>query len=286
MRVGVENASGEWYCFIDADCRQTSTKTLSVTMQYAINNNIDFLSVLPILETRSFWERVLQPVCSAIMVMWFRPEKVNNPKSTAAYANGAFMLMKKETYDSIGGHESIKSVVNEDMHLARRTKQIGKRLFVIQNDNLYVTRMYSNFRQTWNGWSRIFCGCFASFKKIIISTLVLCASSLFPFISLIVSLCGLLVASEEHMASMKYVAIFSAITLLIQQSLMVRFYALSHSQKRYAPTYTLGSFIAFGMLINAMFKLSGKSTITWRGTTYRGSKLESASKQSRSDINA
>ena len=119
MHTGVSKASGDWLCFVDADCRQTSPKTLSMAMQEALANEVDFLSVLPVLETKSFWERVIQPECAAIMVIWFNPEKVNDPASKAAYANGAFMLMSRDTYKTIGGHESVRTELNEDMHMAR-----------------------------------------------------------------------------------------------------------------------------------------------------------------------
>jgi chlorobactene glucosyltransferase len=274
MRVAVESAEGEWFCFIDADCRQTSENTLSVAYSFARERESDFLSVLPILETRSFWERVVQPVCSAIMVMWFRPEKVNDPGSSAAYANGAFMLMKRGVYETIGGHERIKTEVNEDMHMARLAKSAGLRLFVVQNEDLYVTRMYSSLKQAWHGWSRIFYGCFASFKKLIVSILVLTIASLAPFLSLVVGLIGWWSASDVTAEHFGWIAIASAVAIAVQHSLLFRYYRLCHADRRYLPTYTLGAFIAFGMLIHAMLKQGGRASTTWRGTTYRGSQLE------------
>ena len=92
---------------------------------------------------------------------------MNDPKSSAAYANGAFMLIRREVYDALGGHERVRSEVNEDMHLARLTKRMGYRLQVIQNDDLYVTRMYATLGQTWRGWSRIFYGCLGTLRRLV-----------------------------------------------------------------------------------------------------------------------
>ena len=64
MRVGVEAATGEWLCFSDADCRQVSNRTLSMSMRLALENGVDFLSVLPVLETGTFVERMIQPAAS------------------------------------------------------------------------------------------------------------------------------------------------------------------------------------------------------------------------------
>ncbi|MEZ6084155.1 MAG: glycosyltransferase family 2 protein [Phycisphaerae bacterium] len=62
MHTGMKYATGEWLCFIDADCKQTSDKTLSMAMQEALSRQADFLSVLPVLETKTFWERLIQPI--------------------------------------------------------------------------------------------------------------------------------------------------------------------------------------------------------------------------------
>ncbi|MCH8964422.1 MAG: glycosyltransferase [Planctomycetes bacterium] len=271
MHEGVLHAQGEWLCFTDADCRQTSDKTISVAVSYAVENQIDLLSVLPVLETKSFWERVLQPVCAAILVMWFRPEKVNDPKSSASYANGAFMLMRRDLYDAIGGHERVKTEVNEDMHMARLTKESGRRLHVIQNDDLYRTRMYANFGECWRGWTRIFYGCFGSFRRLAVSAIVLALSSLLPWCSLFAGLVGWLVADEG--SAWRWIFLASVAAIVMQQSLLVRFYRVNRASSWYVPTYFIGAVIAFGMLLNAMTKLGGLRTTTWRGTTYRGDQL-------------
>jgi len=271
MHEGVQHAQGEWLCFTDADCRQISNNTISVAVSYAIENCIDLLSVLPVLETKSFWERVLQPVCAAIMVMWFRPEKVNDPKSSASYANGAFMLMRRDLYDAIGGHERVKTEVNEDMHMARLTKESGRRLHVIQNDDLYRTRMYANLGECWRGWSRIFYGCFGTFRRLAVSTIVLFLSSIVPWCSLLAGLVGWLAAEEG--SGWRWIFLASAAAIVMQQSLLVRFYRVNRVNPWYVPTYFLGAVIALGMLLNAMTKLGGMRTTTWRGTTYRGDQL-------------
>ncbi len=271
MHEGVQHAQGEWLCFTDADCRQISNKTISVVVSYAVENRIDLLSVLPVLETKSFWERVLQPVCAAILVMWFRPEKVNDPKSSASYANGAFMLMRRDLYDAIGGHERIKTEVNEDMHMAKLTKQSGRRLHVIQNDDLYRTRMYANFGECWRGWSRIFYGCFGTFRRLAVSTLVLFLSSIMPWCSLFAGIVGWF--AVEQGSAWRWIVLASVAAIVMQQSLLVRFYRVNRANPWYVPTYFIGAVVAFGMLLNAMTKLGGLRTTTWRGTTYRGDQL-------------
>jgi preprotein translocase subunit Sec61beta len=243
-------------------------------MRYALENKIDFLSVLPVLETKNFWERVIQPACAGIMALWFTPRKVNDPQSSASYANGAFMLMSRESYDAIGGHERVKAEVNEDMHMARLTKQAGRRLYVIQNDDLYRTRMYSNFKEAWRGWSRIFFGCFGTFRRLIISTLLLCLASILPWGSVIVGALGW--ATSDAIHSWQIITLCGAAAVIAQQICLVRFYSLCQAEPKLAPTYIIGAVIALTMLLSAMMKLGGRTSLTWRGTTYRGNRLDSS----------
>ena len=250
MREGVERARGRWLCFSDADCRQTSRRTLSMAMRQALDHNIDFLSVLPVLETQGFWERVIQPVCGAIMILWFHPGRVNNPRSRAAYANGAFMLLSREAYRRLGGHEMVRTEVNEDMHLARLAKRAGLRLFVMQNRDLYRTRMYTGLKQIWRGWSRIFYGCFGSYARLLASFAVLLIVSVMPYVSLAAALIALVTIGWAEAGPWRWVSAFAAAAVIANQVLIARFYKLSQADPRYAPTYILG-------------------------TTYRGNTLES-----------
>jgi glycosyltransferase involved in cell wall biosynthesis len=260
MRGGLEHATGNWLCFSDADCAYDSPHLLTAAVRYALREKVDFLSVLPRLEAGTFWERVVQPVAGAIMVFWFPPHKVNSPKSTRAYANGAFMLMPRKTYDAIGGHEPVKATLNEDMHMARRVKAAGLRLRVIRGGDLYRVRMYAGLNHIWRGWSRIFYGCFGTFPRLLVSFLMLSIFSLSPYITLL--------ASPLVRAAWPWLTAAAGFAILMQQSILWRFYGVTGSGRVWATTYPLGAALCLGMTLNAMRRLAGTTT-TWRGTTYR-----------------
>ena len=278
MREGIERATGQWFCFGDADCTQTSRRSLSMAVRRAVDQNIDFLSVLPRLETHSLWERIIQPVCGAVMVFWFHPERVNDPDHPTAYANGAFMLMTRRCYEAIGGHEAVCTEVNEDMHMARIAKERRQRLVVVQNDGLYTVRMYSTFKEIWRGWSRIFYGCFGTFRRLRLTMLMLLATNVFPYASLLVS--AIVVLAKGGTAAgtgWQLVTGASALAVVLQQTVIVRFYRISRADPWFAPTFIIGAVTCIGMLINAMLKLNGRTTTTWRGTTYRGDQVAGSS---------
>jgi hypothetical protein len=276
MREAVARATGEWLCFTDADCTLVSPRCLRIAMNYAIQQGADFLSVLPAHDAQSFWEAVVQPACSGIMMIWFNPMKVNDPAKKAAYANGAFMLMRRDCYEAIGGHEAVKAEFNEDMHMARLAKQAGRRLCVVSNDDLYTVRMYGSLRATWAGWSRIFYGCFGTLRRLALALAVVSVMSLLPWVTLVVSLVVVCLASTGPIAApasggWTWLAALSCGACIAQVTVMLRFYALNHTPAVYGLLYPLGAAVGFGALVNAIRRLRHRATITWRGTTYQAS---------------
>ncbi len=248
-------------------------------MRHAAANRIDFLSVLPVLETHGVWERMIQPVCGGMLVFWFRPGRVNDPRSSTAYANGAFMLMTREAYERIGGHEKVKTEVNEDMHMARLAKQAGLRLYVVQNRDLYQTRMYSRLGDIWRGWSRIFYGCFGTLRRLAISAAVMLVMGVLPFVSMIVGWAIVAARGWSVAEEWRLIALMATAVIMVQQSVIVRYYRLSQADVRYAPAYIVGALFVLGMLGNAMLKVTGRSATNWRGTVYRGRQVASGARK-------
>ncbi len=267
MREGVERATGQWLCFTDADCEQASARSVQVAMRYALEKNADFLSVLPSHQAHTFWERVVQPACSAVMILWFNPIVVNNPKRKTAYANGAFMLMKRSCYEAIGGHAAVRNEINEDMQMARIAKQKGQRLVVVGNRDLYTVRMYGTLGQIWRGWTRIFCGSFASVAKLWAAVAVLSLFTFVPWATLgLAALLDWFLPERLDIESLKYGALAAC---GVQLAAMAVFYGLSRVSFLYGLIYPVGAFLSMGTLLNAIRCASGMGEIQWRGTTYR-----------------
>jgi len=277
MRMGIETATGEWYLLSDADCRQTCDATISAVMNYVQREKVDMLSVLPVLDTQTPWEKIIQPVAGAVMVLWFNPMRVNNPASRAAYANGAFILIRRDVYEKLGGHAAVRNQLNEDLHMAKLAKQNGFRLRVVQNDGLYLTRMYRNFRETWRGWSRIFYGCFGTVRQLLISAAVLLVMSLLPWISMLV---GWGAIAAQAPGDWDWLTFVSTLAVAAQLSVLVRYFMLTKADVRYVITWPVGAALCLGMLFSAILKTLGLTGTAWRGRVYhQGRQSPTAEKQ-------
>ncbi|MDY6913872.1 MAG: glycosyltransferase family 2 protein [Planctomycetota bacterium] len=265
MQTGIADDDGEWLCMIDADCKQDSHRTLSAAMQYALDCKVDLLSVLPNLTMRGFWENVIQPVCGGVMMIWFNPDHVNDPENRTAYANGAFMLMKRDAYRAIGTHEAVKDQVNEDMHMAARIKAAGLKLRVVRNRGLYQVRMYRSLGQIIRGWSRIFYGTFGTLRRLSVSLALLFTMGLLPYICMAVGF------SLAGGALWRACGLIGAAAAVMQISVIYRFYKLIGARKLLAWTYPIGCVVTVVSLVMSLTKLRRGARIVWRDTTYSGS---------------
>lgn len=267
MHTGIAQAKGEWICMIDADCRQTSPMTLRASMRYAHQTGSDLLSVLPTLEMRGFWENAVQPVCSGVMMIWFHPAKVNSPRHSNAYANGAFMLMKQSAYRAVGGHEAVRTCVNEDMHMAARVKGSGLKLQVVRNDGLYITRMYTSLPQIYRGWSRIFYGTFVTLRRIVLSLVALMTVSMLPYLAAAVglTLAAIGVGPTDWLWGL---GIAGSVAVSLQMTAIYRYYGLIGARRSLAWSYPIGCVVAMVALFTAISKLRKGAQIVWRNTSY------------------
>jgi cellulose synthase/poly-beta-1,6-N-acetylglucosamine synthase-like glycosyltransferase len=267
MHMGVQAAVGRWLLFSDADVRQLSDRTLAVAVGHATDTDADLLTMLPNLAMESFWECVVQPACSGIMMVWFHPDKVNDPANPNAYANGAFMLFRRQAYDAVGGHEAVKGVICEDLALARRTKAAGKRLRVIRNRELYDVRMYSSFRQIWRGWTRILHGSFHTARRFIIAMLLILLVSLSPYAVAAVGL-AMTAAGAQWPWWWLAAGATGAAAAALQLSAIWRFYPMTGARRSLFWTFPLGGILALGIIATAFTKLRKGATIAWRGHHY------------------
>lgn len=267
MWRGAEMATGEWLCFTDADCVFESPHSLATSMRHALSVGADFLSILPEHEAHTRWERIVQPACSAVMMLWFNPISVNRGK--VAYANGAFMLVERSCYDAIGGHAAVRSDVNEDIHLARRARQMGKRLLITTARGLYSVRMYDSFARIWSGWTRIFVGSFARTWHIVRAIIVLVYFTFVPWLALAMAL-----APEWRDWSLSGLSTIAAASCVFEIAAMAVFYRLGRVPIRYSLLYPVGAVIALGALMNATKCAAAGGSFTWRGTRYRNGVAE------------
>ena len=150
---GARAATGDWLLFTDADTDHLSG-SLAELVQRAEDERADLLSVSPGQETPTWWEKSVIPFVYVKLASLFHFEEVSDPHSSAAAANGQYLLVRRDIYERSGGHEAVKSEILEDVELARRIKVLGGKLLFLPGAQWVRTRMYQSFRDMWQGWTK------------------------------------------------------------------------------------------------------------------------------------
>lgn len=148
--TGSQATRGEWILFLDADVRLDPAAVATV-LAWAKRENADLASVGTHIEMGTTWERVVMPFWVQMVLTHFRSPHVNRPGSSAAVANGQFLLVRRTAYDSVGGHASVRSQIVEDVALAQRFRAQGRTLRFAYAPTLARTRMYRTRSDMFEG---------------------------------------------------------------------------------------------------------------------------------------
>ncbi len=151
--AGTKAAKGEWLLFTDADTVHLA-ESLARSVTEAENQGAALLSYSPEQEVHGFWEKAVMPVIFAELASTFRPSEVSDPASPAAAANGQYIMVRHDVYDTVGGHAAVATTLLEDVALAKLVKASGRKIFFRFGGDAVRTRMYRSFAQLREGWTK------------------------------------------------------------------------------------------------------------------------------------
>jgi chlorobactene glucosyltransferase len=146
-RAGGEN---EWLCFIDADV-YAGPMLLASAIDTAVRDNLDFLSLAPRHELKSFAERLVLPCGLYLLAFTQDLRRIHRSGDPEVNATGQFILIRRDAYEVLGGHAAVRDAICEDVALARLVKQSGRRSALYGGERLLSTRMYTGWRPLWEG---------------------------------------------------------------------------------------------------------------------------------------
>ena len=244
-------------------------ETLETVVTYAEKNNFDALTLIPKQIFGSFWEKLFMPVFGWFCLLAMPLQRVNDPNRKESMGVGNFFMFRREVLEKIGGFESVKSEVAEDLKLAEILKSEKYKLR-IDYAEFVETRMYSDFREIWEGFTKnLFSGMKFSIAKTIFGSLSIFIFGVLPlFFAIIVLLFA------------NFAFFLPLLTVYILQVLTFIFINLKwRGNIFYAFLSPIGLALFLAILANSTVKvLSGKG-VTWKGRTiYEKGGIEPPSK--------
>ncbi len=265
LHVASAEARGRWLWFLDADTRH-EPENLAIVMEYARGHNAAMASLIPELRCETFWENVVQPLAGIVLMQSFPLFWVNDDRNPLAFANGQYILIRRDAYDAAGGHEAVRGRFVEDIAMAECVKRLRLPIRVAVAHGIGSTRMYASLDQLIRGWSRILYDALGRspwrLAGRILDPLIFSQSG---HLALLASLWMLLSGRTDPFP--KWLLGMSVVHHVLSHTVLRRVYRLSVPGTRYTGWFPLANLVMDWVLCRSlMMCLTGR--VTWRGTAY------------------
>ena len=150
-RASKTRRPGDWLVFSDADV-VFEPDLLARALAHAERHRLEFLTLLPQMDSRTFGERLMVPTIPAAAFCYLPGWLMNVPSARAfGGGGGVFNLIRRDLFDRIGGHQALKASVVDDIQLGRNARLAGGRTGMALALDSITLRMYHGFPEIVKG---------------------------------------------------------------------------------------------------------------------------------------
>lgn len=248
-------ARGDFLLFIDADVR-IEPDAVNDSLAFMQQKKISLMSGFSRFLLPTWLNKLLVPM-QHFIVLFHLPMLFANwtkwPAATAAH--GGFMFFERHAYEAIGGHESVKGNIVEDVAISKRMKAHGFRMWIVNVTRFASCTMYHTNYDVWKGFSKnIFNGLG---RSVPLALIVIIFYGFFYVGSGI--LFGLALIVEDIRLLLPYVFI------TIQAAIV---YAKTREPIHLAFVLPFSALALISLLLHAMWKSLKGQQVEWKGRFY------------------
>ncbi len=187
LNKGAQHPQGEFILFTDADI-VFHPLALRNAMSHVQANQLDHLTIVPEDTMPGFFLRVTSATFGIFMFILFQPWKARNPKSRRYMGIGAFNLIRRAAYWTIGGHEAIALRPDDDLKFGKLVKRKGYRRDVLNGQGMVAVEWYRSVPELIHGLMKnIFAGMEYRVSLVILATIGSLLFHLWPWIGMCVA---------------------------------------------------------------------------------------------------
>jgi len=124
MWTAAQQATGDWLLFTDADV-QFKPDSVRRAIAYAEAERADHVVLFPRMIMKQPGEKMVTAFFLTLFVFGHRPWKVANPRTRDHMGVGAFNLIRRRVYESIGTYQALRMEILDDMKLGKVVKNAG-----------------------------------------------------------------------------------------------------------------------------------------------------------------
>jgi chlorobactene glucosyltransferase len=262
LQQALRAARGAWILATDADMI-FEKEALRTAVACALFGRFDVVTLIPRVLCLTFWEHVFMPTFGWFMVMVLPVHLVNDPARPEALGVGGFFMIRHDFLRRIGGYGAVRAEVAEDLRMAEILKGAGARLRLEYAPDLARTRMQTNFREIWEGFTKnLFAGTRFSLWKAILGGTAVLLFAVAPPIFAVGCAASLLFA-----ASLNSLQFFIPLSLvyIIEVAIFALINRRSNVPIIYAFTVPLGHALFLAILVNSALRIATGRGVTWKG---------------------
>jgi glycosyltransferase involved in cell wall biosynthesis len=254
MWTAASQTDSDWLLFTDADV-MFRPDTLRRAIAYAEAENADHLVLFPKMIMKRFTEKMMIAFFQLLFVFGHRPWKVADPNAKDHMGVGAFNLVRRSAYESVGTYERLRMEVVDDMKLGKVIKNAGFRQRVVFGDDLIAIRWARGARGVINNLTKNFFAVM-SFQtwRSLGSCLGMAILNLLPFV-------GVLIAPgwERAPYAIALASMFCLYSGIWRQGEIHPWYFFLHP---------VSSTLFIYIMLRSTFVTLWNNGVEWRGTRY------------------
>jgi len=254
MWTAANEASGEWLLFTDADVL-FKADSVRRALAYAEAEKADHVVLFPRMIMKTPGEYMMIAFFQTMFVFGHRPWKVADPKSRDHMGVGAFNLIRRSVYETVGTYEALRMEVLDDMKLGKVVKNAGFAQRNVFGGDLISIRWANGAMGVVNNLTKNFFAVLSfQWPRTLISAFGLAFLNLMPFL-------GIWLAHGWERVPYA-IALGSMFLIYFGMSLrsgVPAYYFLLHPVSTALFVYTL---------MRSMFHTLWNDGIVWRGTRY------------------
>lgn len=153
LHVGAQHASGELLLFADADVL-LAADTLSRAVRLLRAERADHLAVAPMMVAPTAPLALVVNYFFMWFVLYLRPWRARDPNSRAYIGIGAFNLVRRSSYEAVGGHARIALRPDDDLMLGKILKTNGFRQILATGEHLVSVEWYRSLGELARGFRK------------------------------------------------------------------------------------------------------------------------------------
>jgi chlorobactene glucosyltransferase len=276
---GYKRSTGQVLLFTDADTIH-APDTLSLAIRHMIDENLDALTARPLITSDNTLTKIVLPLVWMVSHIAYSALKVNNPNSKTGFVFGGFYLITRDTYESLGTHQSVKNEIAEDLAIGEMLKLHKRRLRMFLGEENIQAFWALDSRSLYSALQRTIVSAFR--KQPILTCFSVALQALMLVMPWITFACSLywftLSSSGSPMHSIDMgILILLFLNLVVLGMIISSSFALSklslhydsHSML-YVVASPLSCFFIFGESISSIINATkNNDTLSWKGRTYQ-----------------